>query len=115
VRAIVFVACMFICAVMQAQTTQVIELSKAEAAQAKALYAEQEKVREELLDLRRSIAAKYELPPTFEFSDDFRFVVPANNVTFCPPSGSWATPGSLIVNPVYDKGGAALLNDNTTN
>ncbi|KAA6459640.1 hypothetical protein DYQ86_16100 [Acidobacteria bacterium AB60] len=69
-----------------AQNAKVIELAPAEGSRAKALYEQRAHIEREIEDLTDDITAKYlrpegrlrdGWPSSFEFSEDFRFIVPA--------------------------------------
>jgi hypothetical protein len=103
---------------LRAQTAKVIELTPAEAKEAKALYAEQKAVADKIEKLRASIekahlivvtATTYWDQPTntlklqgwyggFEFSEDFKFIVPV------------ATPASSFNNLCFSTDGMGSTN-----
>ena len=96
---------------LQAQTAKVIQLSPEDAAKAKALYAQKADIEKQIDDLQQKITATYlaknkEIQESwgwypwpwlngFEFSDDFKFIVPKTGTT------GTATTGTITIAPYY--------------
>jgi hypothetical protein len=91
-----------------AQDAVVVELSKCDADQAKKLYEAKKKADAEYDALTERIGREHQLP-SFEFSKDFRFIVPVskwpNAANCCPNSGTlcltniWNCGTNLYVTP----------------
>lgn len=85
------------------QSAKVIILEDDDAVKAKALYAQRDKVNQEIIDLQNKIRMRYLSKwntQLFEFSEDFKYVVPS---TVSPFTGSnccgWILGGCLTTTP----------------
>ncbi len=99
------IALIFVLATVLAygQNAKVVPLSAEDAAKAKSLYEEQDKVNREISDLQAKIKKFYLSPlkwPTadFQFSEDFKYVVPSPvlpyiTTTCCNTGGGWILNG----------------------
>ena len=100
------------------QTAKVVALTPEDAAKAKALYAEQARVEENIAQLRDRISMVYLDPgwfTGFEFSEDFKYIVPASQPLPSVTNGyTWPICyGTGVTGSITNGGGITTFNGAT--